>query len=502
MVLRISASVRSEVRRPTPPTSRHRPHRPLRRPRRRARACAGPGRAPPTRCARDERADAATGERAAAHRARARQAARPDARRGDEGRPGALDRRLHRDPRVRARGVQGDARLAARRRPAAAVQADREAARGGAGRRRSSDVFSDFEHEAFAAASIGQVHRAIDARRARASRSRSSTRASPRRSRPTCATCRCCSRWSSGSRPASTSRRWPASCASGSATSSTTRSRRRTTARWRAPGAGTRSRTSRRSTPSSRSRRVLVTELLEGRRFEEVKRSARPSATASARSSSASSSARSSHLRRAAGDPHPGNYLLLDDGRVGFLDFGLMRVVDADYLEGERAARAGRRRPATPPARPRRASPRSATCRTRDAFDPERAARPARDRRRVVLRARLPAPDPGLRDRPDRPRLLPALGVLRGDAARDDPAAGAADPPHGGPRALRRSASCAPAPTGTRWRASTGATAPPSTPLGEQDAAFWGVPDYLGAAPRRLARAAASSPPSPCSPAC
>ncbi len=43
------------------------------------------------------------------------------------------------------------------------------------------------------------------------------------------------------------------------------------------------------------------------------------------------------HLRRAAGDPHPGNYLLLDDGRVGFLDFGLMRVVDADYLEGERA---------------------------------------------------------------------------------------------------------------------------------------------------------------------
>ena len=42
------------------------------------------------------------------------------------------------------------------------------------------------------------------------------------------------------------------------------------------------------------------------------------------------------HLRRAAGDPHPGNYLLLADGRVGFLDFGLMRVVDADYLETER----------------------------------------------------------------------------------------------------------------------------------------------------------------------
>ena len=42
------------------------------------------------------------------------------------------------------------------------------------------------------------------------------------------------------------------------------------------------------------------------------------------------------YLRRAAGDPHPGNYLYLEDGRVGFLDFGLMRVVDADYLAGER----------------------------------------------------------------------------------------------------------------------------------------------------------------------
>ncbi|MBW3609089.1 MAG: inorganic phosphate transporter, partial [Actinobacteria bacterium] len=41
-------------------------------------------------------------------------------------------------------------------------------------------------------------------------------------------------------------------------------------------------------------------------------------------------------LRRCAGDPHPGNYLLLADGRIGFLDFGLMRVVPAGYLDGER----------------------------------------------------------------------------------------------------------------------------------------------------------------------
>jgi hypothetical protein len=41
------------------------------------------------------------------------------------------------------------------------------------------------------------------------------------------------------------------------------------------------------------------------------------------------------HTGRVSGDPHPGNYLLLADGRVGFLDFGLMRVVDRAYVERE-----------------------------------------------------------------------------------------------------------------------------------------------------------------------
>jgi predicted unusual protein kinase regulating ubiquinone biosynthesis (AarF/ABC1/UbiB family) len=83
------------------------------------------------------------------------------------------------------------------------------------------------------------------------------------------------------------------------------------------------------------SRRLLVTELLVGRRFEEVKR-----LDAAARDRFAEIVFRFffgtlSHLGRASGDPHPGNYLLLDDGRVGFLDFGLMRVVDRSYLAGE-----------------------------------------------------------------------------------------------------------------------------------------------------------------------
>ncbi len=37
------------------------------------------------------------------------------------------------------------------------------------------------------------------------------------------------------------------------------------------------------------------------------------------------------------GDPHPGNYLLTPDGRVCFLDFGLVRYVSADRVAAERA---------------------------------------------------------------------------------------------------------------------------------------------------------------------
>ena len=84
-------------------------------------------------------------------------------------------------------------------------------------------------------------------------------------------------------------------------------------------------------------RRVLVTEYLEGRRFEAVKALPEPERDRYAEIVFRFFFGTVKHLRRAAGDPHPGNYLLLDDGRVGFVDFGLMRVVDADYLEGERA---------------------------------------------------------------------------------------------------------------------------------------------------------------------
>jgi predicted unusual protein kinase regulating ubiquinone biosynthesis (AarF/ABC1/UbiB family) len=85
------------------------------------------------------------------------------------------------------------------------------------------------------------------------------------------------------------------------------------------------------------SRRVLVTELLEGLRFEEVKRLEEPARDRFGEIVFRFFFGTLLHTRRCSGDPHPGNYLLLDDGRVGFLDFGLMRVMDPDHLAGEQA---------------------------------------------------------------------------------------------------------------------------------------------------------------------
>ena len=42
--------------------------------------------------------------------------------------------------------------------------------------------------------------------------------------------------------------------------------------------------------------------------------------------------------RQFSGDPHPGNFLLQDDGRVAFLDFGLFKRLEAETVELELAA--------------------------------------------------------------------------------------------------------------------------------------------------------------------
>src|SRR3954452_25530179 len=84
-------------------------------------------------------------------------------------------------------------------------------------------------------------------------------------------------------------------------------------------------------------RRVLVSDYVEGERFEAV------------RGADEAQRDRYGEIvfrlyfgllyrdRIALGDPHPGNYLLCADGRVCFLDFGLLRDVDNARVAAERA---------------------------------------------------------------------------------------------------------------------------------------------------------------------
>ena len=44
------------------------------------------------------------------------------------------------------------------------------------------------------------------------------------------------------------------------------------------------------------------------------------------------------HLQHFNADAHPGNYLLMPDGRVAFLDFGMTKQLDQDQIELEIAA--------------------------------------------------------------------------------------------------------------------------------------------------------------------
>jgi hypothetical protein len=61
----------------------------------------------------------------------------------------------------------------------------------------------------------------------------------------------------------------------------------------------------------------------------------RGSATATPRSSTGFFYANAGELDLALGDPHPGNYLLMEDGHVAFFDFGMIREMPRGYLARE-----------------------------------------------------------------------------------------------------------------------------------------------------------------------
>jgi predicted unusual protein kinase regulating ubiquinone biosynthesis (AarF/ABC1/UbiB family) len=88
---------------------------------------------------------------------------------------------------------------------------------------------------------------------------------------------------------------------------------------------------------SMSTRRVLITDFVEGRHFGLVQKLPEPERDRFAEICFRFFYGLVRRERIAAGDPHPGNFLLARDDRVCFLDFGLVRRMDADYLADERA---------------------------------------------------------------------------------------------------------------------------------------------------------------------
>jgi predicted unusual protein kinase regulating ubiquinone biosynthesis (AarF/ABC1/UbiB family) len=85
-------------------------------------------------------------------------------------------------------------------------------------------------------------------------------------------------------------------------------------------------------------RRVLVTELVEGLDFEQIKELPHAERSRFGEIVFRGSFGSIYHLRHFNADPHPGNYLLMDDGRVAFLDFGMTKKLDAEQIVLEQRA--------------------------------------------------------------------------------------------------------------------------------------------------------------------
>jgi predicted unusual protein kinase regulating ubiquinone biosynthesis (AarF/ABC1/UbiB family) len=84
--------------------------------------------------------------------------------------------------------------------------------------------------------------------------------------------------------------------------------------------------------------RVLVTEWVEGMGFEEVKQLPQEEKDRFGEIVFRFCFGSIYHLQHFNADAHPGNYILMDDGRIAFLDFGMTKQLDTDQIELEIAA--------------------------------------------------------------------------------------------------------------------------------------------------------------------
>ena len=151
------------------------------------------------------------------------------------------------------------------------------------------------------------------------------------------------------------------------------------------------------------------------------------------------------HLQHFNADSHPGNYLLMDDGRVAFLDFGMTKQLDREQIELEqRALDAAVRKD---PEALRVALHDLGFISKPTKLDAERLME------HVMLVGGWYIEDRDFRispsgDEGDRVDLRPALGLLRPHAARE-PAGRRADGPPDGDRPARRPGQFGATATGT-----------------------------------------------------
>jgi predicted unusual protein kinase regulating ubiquinone biosynthesis (AarF/ABC1/UbiB family) len=85
-------------------------------------------------------------------------------------------------------------------------------------------------------------------------------------------------------------------------------------------------------------RRVLVTEYVDGMGFEEVKELPQSERDRFGEVVYRFCFGSIYHLQHFNADAHPGNYVLMDDGRVAFLDFGMTKRLDPEQIELEQRA--------------------------------------------------------------------------------------------------------------------------------------------------------------------
>src|SRR5262245_32075652 len=85
-------------------------------------------------------------------------------------------------------------------------------------------------------------------------------------------------------------------------------------------------------------RRVLVSDYVEGRGFDEVKRLEQDERDIFGEIVFRFCFGSIYHLQHFNADTHPGNYLLMDDGRVAFLDFGMTKRLEPEQILLEQRA--------------------------------------------------------------------------------------------------------------------------------------------------------------------